>query len=81
MNRPNDKYYDAKKVLCPQCRKLLCKRLLMHNEEEEAWCIEVKHRKLEILMVETIAIFTCPSCGKKVRINSKKGIEAQWPTM
>ncbi len=81
MRRTNDKYCDVKRVLCPQCRRLLCKRVPMHDEEtDEAWCLQVKHRKLEILIVESIAVFTCPSCGKKVVINSKKGIEAQWPT-
>jgi hypothetical protein len=70
---------EAVWVRCPICRAKLCKRIPMHSEERDFWGIHVQHRKMEILMADTIAVFTCHSCSNKVRINSEKGIEAQWP--
>jgi predicted RNA-binding Zn-ribbon protein involved in translation (DUF1610 family) len=47
----------------------------MHNDTEEVWGLHVIHRKLQIVMPEIIAVFTCPNCGSKIRINSNTGVE------
>ena len=62
-------------VRCPHCRRRLCNRIKMHNDSEEVWGLYIKHRKMEILTPEIIAIFTCPNCESKIRINSNTGVE------
>ena len=66
---------DIKKVRCPKCYKLLCKRVPVHLGKDESYIVHIKFGKLELYTYDTT--IKCPSCQQCVRVNGESGILAK----
>lgn len=68
---PKSRKYD-KLDRCPQCHGLICKRIWVHDNDDEQLIIEIQHRGIKILTFS--AIITCARCRCAVRVTGKDGI-------
>ena len=59
------------KCLCPKCRRLLCKRVLITRGDEQIYILEFYHRGMKICGFDLSIVCKCKMA---VRINSKDGI-------
>lgn len=62
----------AKLTKCPKCYRLLCKRVPVTLDGDEAYLIHVKHRGMEIYAYDVTVV--CPACRSRIRVNGTEGI-------
>lgn len=68
----SSKIDGVKKVKCPNCYRLLCKRVPVHTDQVDTFVLEAKHKGITIYSADiTIG---CPSCSFMHRVTGEEGI-------
>jgi len=59
------------KCLCPKCGRLLCKRVLITQDNEDVYILEFYHKGMQVCGFDMSVVCKCKMA---VRVNGEKGI-------